>query len=96
MARRILAGLVFSAVAAIAPLAMSAPSHAGVNIDIFINPGPDRLTCRQAADRLYYRGYSRIQAFDCRGAVYGFEARRYHRWWIVEVSARSGRILSIR
>ena len=53
-----------------------------------------RLSCSLAAQFLRDRGYRNVRAYDCRGSVYGFRARRSGRRYTIRVSAYSGAILS--
>ena len=97
-------GFLFAAAVSLAAMGPVTPARAGVDFNIFINPGPGiyvvpeagRLSCREVAFRLHNRGYNRIGVIDCRGKSYVYEARRDGRLWIIKASAYSGRIISVR
>ena len=55
-----------------------------------------RISCKRARNLVRRRGYHRLRAYDCRGKVYGFYARRGGKRYKVRVSAYTGRILSVR
>lgn len=55
-----------------------------------------RISCKRARTLVRRRGYRRLKAYDCRGKVYGFYARRGGKRYKVRVSAYTGRILSSR
>lgn len=101
--RKLVAGAIVSAVLAVAPAAITAPAQAGVDIDIFIapgpgiyiEPGPGYLSCRQVARRLFNRGYRNIGVIDCRGRSYVYRASRHHRWWQIKASSLNGRIIDV-
>lgn len=100
--KKALTGVLFAAAVSLAALG-PVPASAGVDFGIFINPGPGiyivpghgRLSCREAAFRIHSRGYRSIAVVDCTGKSYVYEARRDGRWWVIRVSAYSGRIISV-
>ena len=99
-----LTGFLFATAISLVAMGPVSPARAGMDLNIFINPGPGiyvvpgvgRISCREAAYRLHVRGYRRIGVIDCLGKFYSFEARRDGRLWIVKVSAQSGRIIDVR
>jgi hypothetical protein len=97
--KKLLGGLALAAAVAAATAGLTDRAQAKVDIDVFIGPGiyvpvPGRLACRDAAFRIWERGYRSIRARDCRGTVYEYQARRFYRLYIFRVSAFDGRILS--
>lgn len=51
---------------------------------------PSIMTCREARQRVRYRGYRHIRAIDCEGRIYRFLARRHGRAVLVKVNAVTG------
>ena len=99
-----LTGVLLAVALSFAATGSVSPARAGVDFDIFINPGPGiyvvpgagRISCREAAYQLHMRGYRRIGVIDCLGKSYTFEALRDRRLWLIKVSAYSGRIIDVR
>jgi hypothetical protein len=99
--KNFLMGLAVASGVAAGAFGMPAPARAGVDIDIIIRPdiliAPWRghLSCRAAAREVWYRDFRAISALDCHGSVYAYRARKNHRWHVVRVLSRNGRILSV-
>lgn len=100
--RKLLASAFAVAVMTASAFTMTAPAKAGVDIDIFITPGPGFYyvpgrgyrACRAVAQDLYWRGYRNIRVVDCRGRVYAYRARKNGRWYLVQISSRTGAIVN--
>lgn len=84
-------------------------SQAGADVDVYwahhypgdpvYYPDPyeyDYIACGVARRIVRYHGFNRIKVLRCGGEIYTYQALRRYRPWIVQVSARSGRILSAR
>ncbi len=54
-----------------------------------------RVSCREARNILRSEGFRRVEAVDCEGSRYQFEAVYRGRPVLVTVSSRSGRILGV-
>jgi hypothetical protein len=100
--RKLLASAFVAAVMTASAFTMTAPAKAGVDIDIFITPGPGYYYvpgpgyrgCRAVARDLYWRGYRQIRVVDCRGRIYAYRARKNGRNYLVQISSRSGVIVN--
>jgi hypothetical protein len=102
--KKTITGLLFAAGLTVAALAPTSPAIAGVDVNIYIAPGPGwlvvpgpgRLSCRQAAYRLHNRGYRNIGVVDCRGKVYAYIARKNGHRWYIQVSSYTGAVIRVR
>lgn len=100
--RKLLASAFAATIMSASAFTMAAPAKAGVNIDIFITPGPGYLyvpprgyrACRAVAHDLYWRGYRNIRVVDCRGRIYAYKARKNGRSYLVQISSRTGAIIN--
>jgi hypothetical protein len=55
-----------------------------------------RISCWQGKDQVQWAGFHRVRAIDCDGSRYAYKARKHGDSFIVSVSSRSGRIVSVR
>src|SRR5689334_17910537 len=63
--------------------AETAPTMAGVNIDI---GGRHRISCREGANIVADAGYWRVRPIVCGGREYRYRGMRHHRMFAVTVS----------
>lgn len=57
--------------------------------------GPSRISCGEGR-YIVDRRFNRVRTIECRGSTYTYLGRRDGDTWRVTVSARSGRIISVR
>jgi hypothetical protein len=55
-----------------------------------------RISCWQGRDRVQWAGFHRVRAIDCDGSNFAYKARKHGDSFVVSVSSRSGRIVSVR
>jgi len=77
------------------PVATTTPAQAGVNIDINIG-GKNRISCWEGARIVEDYGYFRVRTRDCKGSTYTYFARRNGKHYIIDVSAKRGRVTNVR
>jgi hypothetical protein len=80
-------------------MAGAGPASAKTDIDIIINLGyggfyGTNISCRTGA-RIVERRFNYVSARDCTGRTYVYTGRRNGKWFIIRVSAVSGRITDI-
>jgi hypothetical protein len=56
----------------------------------------DGISCGQGRRIVRSQGFRQIRVLRCGGEIYKYQAVKRYRPWIVRVSARSGRVISIR
>ena len=56
----------------------------------------DWISCGQGRRIVRAQGFRQIRVLRCGGAIYKYQAIKRYRPWIVRVSAKSGRVISIR
>ncbi len=56
----------------------------------------DYISCGEGRRVLRSYGFRYIRVLRCGGEIYSYQAVKRYRPWIVRVSARSGRIISVR
>lgn len=54
-----------------------------------------RISCNDGTQAVRDIGFRKVRAIDCSGRSYTYKARRHGNPFVVEVSSRNGRILSV-
>jgi hypothetical protein len=72
--------------------AETAPSMAGVSIDI---GGRHRISCREGANIVRDAGFWRVRPIACGGREYRYRGLRHHRMFAITVRSWSGRIVDV-
>jgi hypothetical protein len=71
----------------------ASPSVSGVNIDL--NVGGGRISCRQGARIVANAGFRRVRPLSCGGWRYVYRGLRRDRMFEITVRARNGRITNV-
>lgn len=94
MIRKSLIAMAFGMLMAVAP----APAQADVDITINLGYGGfygRNISCVTGA-RIVDRRFNNVTMRNCRGRVYEYTGRRNGKWYRVNVSAVTGRIITVR
>jgi hypothetical protein len=72
--------------------AETAPSLAGINIEI---GGRHRISCREGANIVADAGFWRVRPIKCGGSLYRYRGLRHHRMFAITVTSRNGHIVDV-
>jgi hypothetical protein len=58
--------------------------------------GPSKISCYQGKQTVRWSGFFKVQAIDCHGPTYRYNARKAGNFYQVTVSAWSGQIVKVK